>query len=582
MRARAGTGWLRLVHFAVGVAAIAVGAALTLRPFSSLDALRFFVAASLILAGVSELLGSAEADSAASERVGGGLLLATGLVAALAPGLAVRGIAVVVGIGMLLSGAARVSAGRRAQVEERYTAIVGGVAAVVFGILALVWPDVTILVVALLVGPVAIVYGARQALRAIRGAKTPKPSSVSRPRVWLRGLRATVALLLALVLVLVSALVHEGSPTIPSFYTLSGGLPDKPGVLLREEDTTQGMPAGSRALRILYTTTGLDAKITPASGLVVVSSTAPAGPLPVVLWEHGTTGIAQKCAPSILKDPFTAGAMFSEDQVLARGWALVAPDYLGLGASPPHPYLVGVPEARSALDAVRAARQLSSVKLSNQTVVWGHSQGGGVALWTGIEQPTYAPDVPLRGVAALAPASDTVSLVDGLEGSKVGMLFASLMVAGYSNAYSDVSFNAYVRASARTVVRAVVGRCLNEPATLLSLPAVLTGEQIFSQRLTTGPLGVHLAQNVPGQVTQTPTLIAQGEADSLVLPTVQTAFARKLCLAGEKLEYRTYPGLGHVPLVERNSPLIPYLLSWTESRFKSAAAPDNCSALASR
>jgi len=111
MRTRTGTDRLRFVQLTVGVAAIAVGAALTLRPFSSLDALTFFVAASLILAGASELLGSAEADSSVSARVAGGLLLATGLVAAVAPGLTVRGIAIVVGIGMLLSGLARVSTG---------------------------------------------------------------------------------------------------------------------------------------------------------------------------------------------------------------------------------------------------------------------------------------------------------------------------------------------------------------------------------------------------------------------------------------------------------------------------------------
>jgi pimeloyl-ACP methyl ester carboxylesterase len=365
-----------------------------------------------------------------------------------------------------------VGAGWRGRVEERYAAVAGGLAGVVFGVLALAWPDVTILVVALLVGPVAIVFGARQALRAVRGPRPEKPPSTSRPRVWLRGVRATAALLVALLLVLVSALVHKGSPTIPSFYTWSRALPAKPGVLLRQEQTTQGMPAGSRALRILYTTTGLTGKIIPASGLVVVSATAPAGPRPVVLWEHGTTGVAQKCAPSILKDPFSAGAMFIQDQVLARGWVLVAPDYLGLGASPPHPYLVGIPEARSALDAVRAARQLSSIRFSNQTIVWGHSQGGGAALWTEVEAPSYAPDVPLSGVAALAPASNLTALANGLETSKAGMLFASLMVAGYSNAYTDVAFNDYIRASAQKVVRSVVGRCLSEPATLLSLPAV--------------------------------------------------------------------------------------------------------------
>ena len=243
-----------------------------------------------------------------------------------------------------------------------------------------------------------------------------------------------------------------------------------------------------------------------------------------MLGEHGTTGVDQNCAPSILKDPFSAGAMFIQDRVLARGWVLVAPDYLGLGASPPHPYLVGIPEARSALDAVRAARQLSSIRFSNQTIVWGHSQGGGAALWTEVEAPSYAPDVPLSGVAALAPASNLTALANGLETSKAGMLFASLMVAGYSNAYTDVAFNDYIRASAQKVVRSVVGRCLSEPATLVSLPAVLTGARIFSHHLNSGPLGTRLAQNVPSQVTQAPTLIAQGQADSLVLPPVQNAF----------------------------------------------------------
>jgi len=46
-----GAGRFRALLFAVGVAAVCVGAALTLRPFSSLGALTFFVAASLMLAG---------------------------------------------------------------------------------------------------------------------------------------------------------------------------------------------------------------------------------------------------------------------------------------------------------------------------------------------------------------------------------------------------------------------------------------------------------------------------------------------------------------------------------------------------
>ena len=46
----------RVVPLAVGAAAVAASIALTLRPFTSLDALTLFVAASLILAGLSEFL----------------------------------------------------------------------------------------------------------------------------------------------------------------------------------------------------------------------------------------------------------------------------------------------------------------------------------------------------------------------------------------------------------------------------------------------------------------------------------------------------------------------------------------------
>jgi hypothetical protein len=56
--------------------------------------------------------------------------------------------------------------------------LVGGLAGVIFGILALAWPDVTILVTALLVGPVAVIYGGRHVLRALRD---PKPKSERRP-----------------------------------------------------------------------------------------------------------------------------------------------------------------------------------------------------------------------------------------------------------------------------------------------------------------------------------------------------------------------------------------------------------------
>jgi hypothetical protein len=43
-------------------------------------------------------------------------------------------------------------------------------------------------------------------------------------------------------------------------------------------------------------------------------------------------------------------------------------------------------------------------------VVWGRSQGGHSALWTGIIGPRYTPDIKIVGVAAIAPAANMTNI----------------------------------------------------------------------------------------------------------------------------------------------------------------------------
>jgi acetyl esterase/lipase len=73
-----------------------------------------------------------------------------------------------------------------------------------------------------------------------------------------------------------------------------------------------------------------------------------------------------------------------------------------------------------------------------------------------------------------------------------------------------------------------------------------------------------------------PTLLAQGLADALVLPTVQRRYVARLCAAGQPVDFRTFAGRDHVGLVEDDSPLIGQLLRWTQDRFRGAPAPARC------
>src|SRR3546814_14697442 len=103
----------------------------------------------------------------------------------------------------------------------------------------------------------------------------------------------------------------------------------------------------------------------------------PAQPRHVIAWTHGTWGVAEKCAPSISPDFFTATPMV--EAMIARGYVVVAPDYPGLGGAMPHPYLVGGATAHSVPDAVRAASGISAAAAGPRFAVWGESQGGPAA-----------------------------------------------------------------------------------------------------------------------------------------------------------------------------------------------------------
>ena len=73
-----------------------------------------------------------------------------------------------------------------------------------------------------------------------------------------------------------------------------------------------------------------------------------------------------------------------------------------------------------------------------------------------------------------------------------------------------------------------------------------------------------------------PLHIAQGEADQLVLVDVQAAFVESRCADGQPIDFRTCPGLDHVPLVEADSPLIPELFDWTRDRLAGNEATPTC------
>lgn len=162
-------------------------------------------------------------------------------------------------------------------------------------------------------------------------------------------------------------------------------------------------PGAASGQRLTYVTRDQNDRMALSTGVFYVpKGTPPSGGWRIFSWAHGTTGIADECAPSRTRKG--SGVDTAIIDALKRGYAVTATDYAGLGAPGETEYLGGRAAAHSVIDMIRAARARDG-SLGTEWVSAGHSQGGHAALFAGHEAPSYAPELNLREILALAPAS---------------------------------------------------------------------------------------------------------------------------------------------------------------------------------
>jgi len=214
--------------------------------------------------------------------------------------------------------------------------------------------------------------------------------------------------------------------------------------------------------------------------------------------------------------------------------------------------------------------------LADEAVVWGHSQGGNAALWTGVLAEDYAPDLTIEGVAALAPASDLVLLTERVQGAAAGTVVTAYMLTAYANTYDDVRLDDYVRPGARVVVREAAERCLGDPGLAASFITASGGESVFGTDLSGGPLGDRLRENTPTADMDPPLLVAAGTGDKVINIAINEGWVEQQCDAGYELDFRTYPDRTHMGVLDVDSPLTEELIAWTADRFAGEPAESTC------
>jgi alpha-beta hydrolase superfamily lysophospholipase len=348
----------------------------------------------------------------------------------------------------------------------------------------------------------------------------------------------------------------------------------KPGHIFRIRPQVGGALNGA-AFRVIYRSTDLNGEPVAVSGTIIYpEGAAPKGGRNVVAWAHYTTGVSQRCAPTLL--PNLGGTIPGLEEMLARGFVVVATDYEGLGVPGVHAYLVGISEAHAVLDSVRAARNLSAAHASNRFAVWGHSQGGHAALFTRELAGAYAPELKLVGVAAAAPATDLVELFKAQQGSVAGEGLTSMALLSWSRTY-NLPIDTVLEASVEKRFEQVGASCIQSvPQMLRLLKLAWPLKKAF---LKTDPTKLPawrdlMEKNSPSAAASgVPVFISQGTGDKTVNANITIAYAKALCANGTRVALQIMKGASHSFAAEKSAYKA---VKWILDRFRGKTAPSNC------
>ena len=315
-------------------------------------------------------------------------------------------------------------------------------------------------------------------------------------------------------------------------------------------------------------------QINATAMLFTPKSVMPPGGWPLVVFGHGTVGVAQSCAPSVTMKA-TGNWEYASvvASLLSQGMVVVAPDYEGMGSSAMgveagHPYLDLGSAGRSMALAAVGAKKLMTTHLSGAWGTMGHSQGGHAALagaqFAGLAKKQET-SLNYKGAIAIAPASN---LQMSLNTMWSGIQASSLNPANYATGYNAVGISnfyaAYVVKGTQStpapltpsdvfgarmlaVYNAKVGtECFSSFSSSISTsvgqyavtngatPAGYTG--FINSAINAANVTRVLNSNEPGQLKLPGnTLIVQGSADTTVLPSSTRALLATMQSKGSQV-----------------------------------------------
>jgi pimeloyl-ACP methyl ester carboxylesterase len=370
--------------------------------------------------------------------------------------------------------------------------------------------------------------------------------------------------------------------------------------------------SGFWSFRIAYRSTRNTVGTARAEGDTAAFLLVPEHPLagaPLIVFGHGSTGVAAKCAPSHLD---LSGAVKDEDyppmlyRLAGAGYTVIAPDYHGFSYGQAPGYFNAEDEAHAILDATRAAAKILKTPPPKVAFV-GHSQGAHAVISAQTYAESYGMTGTLVGVATLAPFWTSLTLFPAATTATANLSTTTdvnsiLYAMEYAYSASELregaghGMDVFATAKRTAAKDTIVGDNCYDSAKLQALGATpadffdtnyvnIVGSGCAVGGSCTDPLAAkwkaRFAEDRPAlDATGAPVLAMFGGADTTITVGRATCmhdkFTAELAAGGTTttIQYCYNSAAGHRDPV-RNADA-DYLISWVAAKAGIAAAPAAC------
>jgi pimeloyl-ACP methyl ester carboxylesterase len=302
----------------------------------------------------------------------------------------------------------------------------------------------------------------------------------------------------------------------------------------------------AKAWKLTYLTTNGRGKRARSTGTVFLpKGRAPKGGWPVISWAHGTSGLADACAPSRVGPALPERDRPYLAKWMREGYAIVASDYAGLGTPGVAAYLHGRSEAHNIVDIVKAGRAYTG-KLARKWVVVGQSQGAGAAIYTARWATKYGGrGLDYRGAVGTGTPAYIEKVVETIEPGDLEITpgtaaYFGYILAGLRWSHPELGLSGALTESGLKYVRLAETQCVFDYEK--SLEGVNFG-QWFSKALAglpnfTRTLSDYMA--MPEKGFDKPFFMGHGTKDTDVPYGLTAAYVRTLKANKQPVRFKSY------------------------------------------